>query len=275
VLCFVADFNAQAGTIRLHARPSLSGPEAAMKIVLLGHEDLPSLYALQRLVAALPNHDYTVFLSADLPVAEDSTAELQHLADVDAHLCAAFRAKEQLAKPLLDAALLPQPNTATGRAVLENLEPDLVVSVRYRRILKREAIAIPRLGVLNLHSGVLPDYKGVMATFWAMLHDETEIGATLHRIVDDGIDTGPVIGIRRIPADYGATYLANVLRLYSPGCDMMVEAIETLEAGGTLPAAAQHTGGRYFSTPRSVDVETFCNRGFVLANGLELVGYET
>ncbi len=273
-MCFVADFNAQAGTIRAHARPSLSRLEPAMKIVLLGHEDLPSLYALQRLIAAIPNHDYTVLLSGDLPQAEDSPPELQYLADVDARLCAAFRAKIQLAKPLQDATLLPQPNSAAGRAVLENLEPDLVVSVRYRRILKSAAIAIPRLGVLNLHSGVLPDYKGVMATFWAMLHDETDIGATLHRIVDDGIDTGPVIGVRRIPADYGATYLANVLRLYGPGCAMMVDAIETLAAGGTPRAAAQPPGGRYFSTPRSADIETFSNRGLVLVNGLELSGDE-
>jgi methionyl-tRNA formyltransferase len=274
VLCFVADFNAQAGTMRAHARPSLSCPEPAVKIVLLGHEDLPSLYALQRLIAAIPNHDYTVLLSGDLPVGNDRPTELQHLADADARLCAEFRARGQLAKPLVDAALLPQPNTVGGRAILEVLEPDLVVSVRYRRILKREAIAIPRLGVLNLHSGVLPDYKGVMATFWAMLHNEKEIGATLHRIVDDGIDTGPVIGVRRIPADYGATYLANVLRLYGPGCDMIVEAIETLEAGGTPPVAAQPPGGRYFSTPGSADVDAFGNRGLVLANGLEVAGIE-
>jgi methionyl-tRNA formyltransferase len=122
---------------------------------------------------------------------------------------------------------------------MRRLAPDLIVSIRYRRILKDAVIAIPRLGVLNLHSGVLPDYKGVMATFWAMLQNEEMIGATLHRIVDSGIDTGPVIGTRPVPADYGSSYLANVLRLYGPGCDMIVEAIQALETGKEPESTAQ------------------------------------
>lgn len=241
-----------------------------MNIVLLGHDDLPSLYALQRVVDAMPHHDYTVFLSGDLPAKSGSPRELQHLADVDARLCAGFRARGGLPVPLREAADLPQPNSAAGRATLERLEPDLVVSIRYRRILKDEAIAIPRLGVLNLHSGVLPDYKGVMATFWAMLNGEAQIGATLHRIVDGGIDTGPVIGICRTDTDYKATYLANVLRLYGPGCGMVVEAIRTLAAGGSPEATAQRPGGRYYSTPGSADIGRFANRGLTLADGSEM-----
>lgn len=274
MLWFAADFNVPAVTMRGHAFASTGSRELPVRILLLGHADLSSLYALQRLIEAMPQHDYAAFMSGDLPVATDSPGELQRLADVDASLCAEFRAKRRPAKALIEAATLPQPNSAAGRRLLESFEPDLVVSVRYRRILKSEAIEIPRLGVLNLHSGVLPDYKGVMATFWAMLHDEAQIGATLHRIVDGGIDTGPVIGIRRIAADYDATYLANVLRLYGPGCDMVVEAIETLEAGRKLKATAQQPGGRHFSTPRSVEIETFRKRGLSLADGREMVEIE-
>jgi hypothetical protein len=46
VLCFVADFNAHAGTIRLHARPSLSGPGPAVKIVLLGKGVMATFWAM-------------------------------------------------------------------------------------------------------------------------------------------------------------------------------------------------------------------------------------
>ena len=245
-----------------------------MKIVLLGHDDLPSLYALQRVIEGAPHHDCVVLLSGDLAAAGEIPRDLQHLAAIDARLCAELRATGRHARPLLEAATLPAPNSEAGQGVLESLGPDLVVSIRYRRILRSEVIANPRLGVLNLHSGVLPDYKGVMATFWAMLHNEAEIGATLHRIVDDGIDTGPVVGIRRLAADYGATYLANVLRLYGPGCDMVIRAIETLATGETLRVAAQRPGGRYFSTPRGPDVETFRKQGLVLANGLEMAEVE-
>jgi methionyl-tRNA formyltransferase len=156
-----------------------------LKIVLLGHDDLPSLHALQRVISAAPQHDYAAFFSGDLPTRLKTPRDLLELAAVDARLCGEFRQAGRLAQPLLDTGTLAGPNSVAGLELIRSLEPDLIVSIRYRRILKDEVIAIPRLGVLNLHSGVLPDYKGVMATFWAMLQNEEMIGATLHRIVDN------------------------------------------------------------------------------------------
>ncbi len=240
-----------------------------MRIVLLGHDDLPSLYALQRVIEGAPQHDYVAFFSGDLPGSAETPRDLAELARIDACLCARLRDSGRLARPLLDAGVLTRPNAAAGRAVLEAVAPDLIVSIRYRRILKDAAIAVPRLGVLNLHSGVLPDYKGVMATFWAMLHGAATIGATLHRIVDGGIDTGPVIGIRRIPADYGTSYLANVLRLYGPGCELVTAALAAITAGRQPAATAQKPGGHYFSTPGVADLEAFRAQGLRLADGFE------
>lgn len=240
-----------------------------MKIVLLGHDDLPSLYALQRVIEAAPEHRYTAFLSGDLPRPADTPQDLLELARIDARLCVRLRESGRLARALLDAENLPRPNSAAGLEILAAAAPDLVVSIRYRRILQDAAIAIPPLGVLNLHSGALPDYKGVMATFWAMLDGAETIGATLHRIIDGGIDTGPVIDIRRIPADYGSTYLANVLRLYGPGCELVTEALRAISAGVEPVTHPQTPGGRYFSTPGSADLRAFGERGFRLADGGE------
>ena len=245
-----------------------------MRIVLLGHDDLPSLYALQRVIEGAPEHDYVAFLSGNLPRSPETPRALAELASIDAGLCARLRESGRLARPLLEARDLPQPNSAAGRDVLAAAAPDLIVSIRYRRILKDAVIAIPPRGVLNLHSGVLPDYKGVMATFWAMLHGADTIGATLHRIIDSGIDTGPVIGIRRIPTDYRSSYLANVLRLYGPGCELITAALQAIAAGREVVATPQEPGGRYFSTPGIVDLEAFRRRGLSLADGLELAGVE-
>lgn len=241
-----------------------------MRIVLLGHDDLPSLYALQRVIEGAPQHRYVAFFSGDLPHPRETPRNLAELARIDARLCARLRKSGRLAPPLLKAGNLPQPNTAAGRRALEAVAPDVIVSIRYRRILKEAVIAIPPLGVLNLHSGVLPDYKGVMATFWAMLRGEEMIGTTLHRIVDSGIDTGPIIGVRRLAADYRSSYLANVLRLYGPGCGMVLGALQILEAGKAPETTAQIPGGRYFSTPERADVEQFTARGLELADGREL-----
>ena len=129
---------------------------------------------------------------------------------------------------------------------------------------------IPARGVLNLHSGILPDYRGVMATFWAMLHDEAEIGTTLHRIVDAGIDTGPVLAITRRRADYGATYLANVLALYADGVLELGRAIGAIERGEETGGAGQSASeGAYFGPPGAADVEKFLAKGLKLADSAE------
>ena len=240
-----------------------------MNIVLLGHYDIASLTALARLVAAAPGHSYTAFLSGDLAPRDYPVRAFDELARQDRRYCYELLHSGALPDALQAGRPSPDPHSAEGLATLAACDPDLVVSIRYRRILRGNAIAIPRHGVLNLHSGILPDYKGVMATFWAMLHREAEIGATLHRIVDSGIDTGPVLGICRLEARYDASYLANVLALYGPGCELFVHAIGTLATGGTPETCPQLAGGRYFSTPGNADVERFIAAGMTLADGNE------
>jgi len=245
-----------------------------VKIVLLGHDDVASLFALDRLVRLLPEHEYTAFLSGELTPPAAPVPGLAELAAMDARLCSELRAAG-LAPALAAARALPAPNSADGLATLRAVAPDVIVSIRYRRILRDAAIAVPRHGVLNLHSGILPDYKGVMATFWAMLHREAQIGATLHRIVDSGIDTGPVLGVCKLAARYDRSYLWNVLALYAPGCDMIVAALQQLDAGAAPNAEAQRPGGTYFSTPAAADVERFLAAGLDLADGGELERYAT
>ncbi len=134
-------------------------------------------------------------------------------------------------------------------AALRAFEPDLFISLRYRRILKTAAIEIPRYGVLNLHSGLLPEYKGVMVSFWAMLNGEEEIGSTLHTIGDGTIDTGPINGLSRNPVRTDWSYLAHVLELYPDGWRMMVDAVRKNSLGETIEKSRQTGAGYYYSMP--------------------------
>ena len=163
------------------------------------------------------------------------------------------------------------PNSSKGLATLRQCDPDLIVAIRYRRILHDDAIAVPRQGVLNLHSGILPEYRGVMPTFWAMLNDEVEIGTTLHRIVDSGIDTGPIIAISRTDTNPGESYLANVLGLYQEGCSEMAMAISDLDRGKALAGYKQSSSpGTYYSTPDEAAIKAFTAKRLKLATGQEL-----
>lgn len=245
-----------------------------MNITLLGHYDIASLYALDRVIGMLPEHDYSVLLSGDLQTKSAIDPSLVALALADAELCNRFLSGEirgpvaaQLTARPIDT--LEAPNSSQGCQALRDLEPDLVISIRYRRILRDEAIAIPGKGVINLHSGILPGYRGVMATFWAMLAGEKEIGTTLHRIVDSGIDTGPVLGIHRRVTRPERSYLANVLGLYAGGCDMIAAAVNILAAGQELPVQQQTAEGQYFGTPETNNLRRFEANDLTLFDGSE------
>lgn len=86
----------------------------------------------------------------------------------------------------------------TFLAELRGLAPVLGISVSYSRILWPELLDLFPHGVVNLHNGKLPAYRGANVLQWAIINGETETAATLHRM-DGGIDTGPVIAAAAVP----------------------------------------------------------------------------
>ncbi len=237
-----------------------------MNITLLGHDDIASKIAMRLIVGGLPEHNYKLFLSGSLAAGNDRLPEpLDELTRLDR------RFYDSLPWGINgDPEDLPEPNTSDGVATIRGFDPDLFISVRYRRILKSAAIEIPCHGVLNLHSGLLPKYKGVMATFWAMLNGENEIGCTLHNIIDRTIDTGPIIGLSRSPTRTDCSYLANVLESYLEGCRMIVNAVRKISAGKSIETSAQTGEGNYYSMPQAQDLDQFAARDLRLVDKSDL-----
>ncbi len=75
---------------------------------------------------------------------------------------------------------------------LQTINPEIIVSYNYRFILKPEIFSFPRLGTVNLHVSYLPWNRGADPNFWSHV-ENTPKGVTVHYI-DDGIDTGDIIG---------------------------------------------------------------------------------
>jgi methionyl-tRNA formyltransferase len=250
-----------------------------MEIVLLGAQDIASNIALSLLVTAMPHHRYTIMLSGTVASRLAPVSELEALAAFEHKLCGEIEAcrhprllsYEALAKRTgREVQVLARPNAAPALSTLADLGPDLLISVRYRHILGEAAIAIPRFGVLNLHSGLLPEYKGMMATFWALLNGDSTIGSTLHYIVDGTIDTGPVIDRAPVTANRTRSYLGNVLSLYPDGCSMVIDAVRRIERGQDVACQEQPATGRYYSAPRYEDIRRFQDAGLWLFDGEEL-----
>jgi len=166
---------------------------------------------------------------------------------------------------------LVDPNRAPGLDVVKSFAPDLILTIRYGAILEADVIGLPPCGVLNLHSGILPEYRGVLATFRAMLNEESEIGCTLHYIRDASIDTGDIVSIHRQPLQRERSLLRNILDLYPPGIAMLCGALQTLEQGGDLPISIQPRGaGTYYSYPTAPDWDEFTRRGWRVADPSDL-----
>lgn len=250
-----------------------------MNITLLANKDVASCLALNYLWQDLQNHRLSIFLSSRVG-SKPLPPLLQQLKFVEQDLF------NQIIFPLLNdhsrgqtemlgfdqlreeidgrLAELNTINQEEGLCQFAATEPDIVLSIRYGVILKDAALAIPRHGVLNLHSGRLPDYKGVMATFWALLNGEDEIGTSLHFIEDSSIDTGRIVATTSMPVDSRHSYLWHVLKLYREGCGKMIEAVSTIDRGDDVTATPQAPGGHYFSFPTDADLERFTSKGWRL-----------
>lgn len=94
--------------------------------------------------------------------------------------------------------LVQPPRAQLGPFVqaLRGMTPDVFVVWSYSMKVPAEVVAIPALGAVNLHGGLLPQYRGGHVAQWAILNGECESGVTLH-YMDEGIDTGPIIGEQR------------------------------------------------------------------------------
>ena len=161
---------------------------------------------------------------------------------------------------------LNKPNSTEGLGTLAATEPDLVISIRYGCILEAEALSIPTKGVLNLHSGRLPEYRGVMATFRAMLAGDKKLCSTLHWIDDATIDTGRIISIQSHERDPAQCYLSNPIALYPAGCAAVLEVVGMIEAGYQPDSQAPEQTGAYYSFPDQKSLEAFAQLGLQWAN---------
>ena len=180
---------------------------------------------------------------------------------------------DELAPRLVEPPIsVNRPRSDEGRARIAATAPELILSIRYGGILDAEHAQLPRHGIINLHSGRLPEYRGVLASFRAVMAGDSELCCTLHRITDAGIDTGPVIDSCRVPLLRERSLLFNVLRLYAPGVELIRAAVERLTAGDALPGKPQAHAGNYFSAPDADELRTFAERGHRLSDLDEIIG---
>jgi len=122
---------------------------------------------------------------------------------------------------------------------MRELALDVAVVVAYGRILPPDVLAAPRLGCLNVHASVLPRHRGAAPIQWSILSGDAETGVTLMKM-DEGLDTGPMLSIRRTPIDPDETSPSLSDRLCSLGVTLLEEELGHYLAGLLTPVPQDH-----------------------------------
>jgi methionyl-tRNA formyltransferase len=141
---------------------------------------------------------------------------------------------ERRGVPVLQPRRIKEPEAVD---TLRTLHPDVQVVVAYGQILPRAVIDIPRLGTVNVHSSLLPRYRGAAPIQWAVVNGERATGVTT-MLIDEGLDTGPTLLARSTPIGPEETAPELEARLGPLGAEVLLETLGGL-ARGTLRAQPQ------------------------------------
>lgn len=160
-------------------------------------------------------------------------------------------------------------NSCSFRSWITNLAPLAVINLRgFQKFGRLTIDSLKRLRVplLNLHPGLLPDYRGVFSTMRAMSAGEPQIGCTLHEI-DVDYDTGPIHAFKAIAVCKSQSVLANLLRLERPAVDLIEDVMRSFAVGQSLgDGILQADRGRYFGFPTASDIHALQARGIQLTD---------
>jgi methionyl-tRNA formyltransferase len=253
-----------------------------MRIAFLVNRDIESNFALNLLMPEIHQSTVGIFVSERVGASKTVSARmLGQLAFIeqdlfndlvfplvdqayqgDARFVGFGELQRRFGTPVQTLATLKDPSELQK---LRDMRADLFVSIRFGKILGAEALELPLRGVLNLHSGLLPQYRGVLATFRALLNGDAEIGCTLHWIDSPNIDVGGIVETARRPVAKEHSLLWHILSLYRPGARLIMNAVRRLERGEPVIGVPQDpSAGAYYSFPIEDDLIRFAALGWRL-----------
>jgi methionyl-tRNA formyltransferase len=121
-------------------------------------------------------------------------------------------------------------------------------------------LSIPRLGCINLHCSYLPEYAGLLPSFWALYHQEKETGVTVH-YMDDKIDSGAILSQARVPIDPKMTMFELVQKTKRVGGDLVCQVISRFRTEKIESKENRPEQRSYHSWPTLQQMKEFRLRG--------------
>jgi methionyl-tRNA formyltransferase len=143
-------------------------------------------------------------------------------------------------------------NTPEWREKIAALAPDLILSVYYRNMIGGIILAVPPLGAWNMHGSLLPRYRGRAPINWAVLHGESRIGMTLHRMVKSA-DAGAVVDQEGVAIDPRDTAEQAFRKVLPCARTVLARQIDALLAGTARETPQDDTQATYFGGRKPED----------------------
>jgi len=144
--------------------------------------------------------------------------------------------------------------------IIASFQPDILLSIAGNQIFKAPLLNLPSKGTLNLHTALLPKYRGLMPTFWVMKNDEDYTGVSVF-FVDEGIDSGPIVVQKKVKINKSWSQRDLIKETKKIGMDAIIEAIEKIDSGNNELIPNPKEESTYFSFPTRKDVKEFLAKG--------------
>jgi methionyl-tRNA formyltransferase len=139
----------------------------------------------------------------------------------------------------LDVVQPTKLKTGDFAAWVRERKVDVALVAAYGRILPKDVLEGPRLGMVNVHASLLPRYRGAAPITWAVVNGETETGITL-MVLDEGMDTGAMLEAFPTPIGPDETAGEVSARLATLGGEAVTRGLPRYVAGGYTPRAQDH-----------------------------------
>lgn len=157
--------------------------------------------------------------------------------------------------PLLEAASV---NSQEYIDAVTALKPEMIISVAAPEIFKSPLLKVASIGCMNIHSGKIPEYRGMMPTFWQMLEQKPAVTVTVHEMVPK-LDAGGVIGTFEFPLRKNDSLDRVISGTKQEGARLMIRVLREIARTRRLPEPTplDMSKARLFKFPQPEDVRKF------------------
>lgn len=185
---------------------------------------------------------------------------LQALIDAGHEICAVFtqpdkpkgRGHAMAPPPVKELAMkygltVYQPKSmkkGPAREIIEEIAPDVIVVVAFGKILPLSILSIPRLGCVNVHGSLLPQYRGSAPIQWTVLNGDKITGVTT-MLMNEGIDTGDILDVETTEVGENETSGELFDRLMVMGAELLPQTLKKLENGTAVRTPQPEEGASY------------------------------